>query len=88
MLELHLAAPRTTLMPLSCSPNFPRAQYLDICTLTHEPIVKCDKSCSFGIGRRFVHGKFYTMLKKIKSQKESTNVHDFFAEQRPGRQEK
>ena len=53
-----------------------------------EPIVKCDKSCSFGIGRRFVHGKFYTMLKKIKSQKESTNVHDFFAALRPGRQEK
>ena len=26
--------------PLSCSPNFPRAQYLDIRTLTHELIVK------------------------------------------------
>ena len=25
--------------PLSCSPNFPRAQYLDIRTLTHELIV-------------------------------------------------
>ena len=29
-----------TLTPLSCSPNFPRAQYLDIGTLTHELIVK------------------------------------------------
>ena len=28
-----------TLTPLSCSPNFPRAQYLDIRTLTHELIV-------------------------------------------------
>ena len=25
-----------TITPLSCSPNFPRAQYLDIGTLTHE----------------------------------------------------
>ena len=38
-LELHSAAPRATLTPLSCSPNFPRAQYLDIRTLTHELIV-------------------------------------------------
>ena len=28
-----------TLTPLSCFPNFPRAQYLDIRTLTHELIV-------------------------------------------------
>ena len=34
------AAPRATLTPLSCSPNFPRAQYLDKRTLTHELIVK------------------------------------------------
>ena len=39
-LELHSAAPRATLTPLSCSPNFPRAQHLDIRTLTHELIVK------------------------------------------------
>ena len=38
-LELHSAAPRATLTPLSCSPNFPRAQYLDIRTLPHELIV-------------------------------------------------
>ena len=38
-LELHSAAPRPTLPPLSCSPNFPRAQHLDIRTLTHELIV-------------------------------------------------
>ena len=37
-LELHEAVPRATLTPLSCSPNFPRAQYLDIRTLTHELI--------------------------------------------------
>ena len=36
---MHSAAPRATLTPLSCSPNFPRAQYLDIRTLTHELIV-------------------------------------------------
>ena len=35
MLELHSAAPRATLTPLSCSPNFPRAQYLDIRTLSN-----------------------------------------------------
>ena len=29
-----------TLAPLSCSPNFPRAQHLDIRTLTHDLIVK------------------------------------------------
>ena len=29
-----------TLTHLSCSPNFPRASYLDERTLTHEPIVK------------------------------------------------
>ena len=39
-LELHSAAPRATLTPLSCSPNFPRAQYFDIRTLTHELIVQ------------------------------------------------
>ena len=38
-LELHWAVPRATLTPPLCSPNFPRAQYLDIRTLTHELIV-------------------------------------------------
>ena len=38
-LELLSAAPRATLTPLECSPNVPRAQYLDILTLTHELIV-------------------------------------------------
>ena len=38
-LELLSAATRATLTPLSCSQNFPRAQYLDIRTLTHELIV-------------------------------------------------
>ena len=38
--RVALGAPRATLTPLSCSPNFPRAQYLDIRTLTHELIVK------------------------------------------------
>ena len=38
-LELHSAAPRATLTPLSCSPNFPSAQYLDIRTPTHELVV-------------------------------------------------
>ena len=40
-LELLSAALRATLTPLSCSPNFPRAKYLDIRTLTHELIVSC-----------------------------------------------
>ena len=35
-LELHSAAPRATLTPLSCSLNFPCAQQLNIRTLTHE----------------------------------------------------
>ena len=30
---------RATLTPLSCSPNFLRASYLDIRTLTHELVV-------------------------------------------------
>ena len=38
-LELLSAAPQATLTPPSCSPNFPRDQYLDIRTLTHELIV-------------------------------------------------
>ena len=37
--QFQEAAPRATLTPLSCSPNFPRAQYLDIRTQTHELIV-------------------------------------------------
>ena len=37
--ELLSAAPRATLMPLSCSPNVLRSQYLDIRTQTHELIV-------------------------------------------------
>ena len=37
-------APRETLTPLLCSPNFLRAQYLDIRMLTHELIVKCHES--------------------------------------------
>jgi len=43
-LEVHSAAPRATLTPLSCSLNFPRAQYLDIRTLTHELIVNYNKA--------------------------------------------
>ena len=39
-LELLSAASRATLTDLSCSPNFPSAQYLDIRTLTHVEIVK------------------------------------------------
>ena len=39
-LELHEAQPSATHMPLLCSPNFPCAQYFDICTLIHELIVK------------------------------------------------
>ena len=44
-LELHSAAPRATLTPraLSCSPNFLRAQYFDVRTLTHELIVKLER---------------------------------------------
>ena len=34
------ATPRATIMHLSCSPNFPRASYLDERTPTYEPIVK------------------------------------------------
>ena len=38
-LELLLATPRATLMHLLCSPNFPRALYLDEHMLTYEPFV-------------------------------------------------
>ena len=38
-LELLSATPQVTLTHLSCSPNFPRASYLDECTLTHDTIV-------------------------------------------------
>ena len=38
-LELLSATPRATLTHLSCSPNFPRASYIDERTLTHESIV-------------------------------------------------
>ena len=38
-LELLSATPRATLTHLSCSPNFPRASYLDERTLMYEPIV-------------------------------------------------
>ena len=38
--------------PLSCSPNFPRAQYLDICTLTHELILNSRKYKFHAIERK------------------------------------
>ena len=38
-LELLSATPRATLTHLSCSPNFPRASYLDERTQTYEPMV-------------------------------------------------
>ena len=38
-LELLLAAPQATLMHLSCSLNFPHAQYLDMHRLTHKLII-------------------------------------------------
>ena len=43
-LEFLSTAPRATLTPFTCSPNFPRAQYLDIRTLKHELIVKSNKN--------------------------------------------
>ena len=48
-LELLSATPWATLMRLSCSPNFPRASYLDERTLTYEPIVKENKDSTNGI---------------------------------------
>ena len=44
---MHLAAPRATLTSLSCSSNFPRAQYLRIRTLTHQLIVKFSKERTY-----------------------------------------
>ena len=38
-LELLLAAPQATLIHLSCSLNFPHAQYLDMHRLTHKLII-------------------------------------------------
>ena len=48
------AAPRATLTPLSCSPNFLRAQYLCIRTLTHE-----QREWSLTIGGGGRAGKFW-----------------------------
>ena len=53
-LELHSAASRATLTPLSCSPNFPRAQYLDMRTLTHELIVNCSVNHCSGSFRKWI----------------------------------
>ena len=61
-LELHSAAPRATLTPLSCSPNFPRAQYLDIRTLMHELIVKFFK------GGKIDHVKKALVLQSFEKQ--------------------
>ena len=60
-LELLWAAPRATLMPLSCSPNFPRAQnYLDLRTRqTHELIV------NLMLNVRQVFGLFDSKVHKI-----------------------
>ena len=44
----------TTVMHLSCSPNFPRASYLDERTLMYEPIVNWDKKQD-NIKRNVVH---------------------------------
>ena len=46
-LELLSVTPRATLMHLSCSPNFPRASYLDERTLTYEPIVNSNIASKF-----------------------------------------
>ena len=43
-LELLSVTPRATLTHLSCSPNFPRASYLNERTLTYEPIVNGGKT--------------------------------------------
>ena len=56
---MHSAAPRATLTPLSCSPNFPRAQYLDIRTLTHELIVNLSSDAqNFAIKEIIAHLKW------------------------------
>ena len=46
-LELLSVTPRATLTHLSCSPNFPRASYLDERTLTYEPIVNYSNLLDF-----------------------------------------
>ena len=48
-LGLLSATPRATLTHLSCSPNFPRASYLDERTLTYKPIV------NYNIASKFVY---------------------------------
>ena len=46
-LELLLATPQATLTHLLCSPNFPRASYLDECMLRYEPIFKFKSGDNF-----------------------------------------
>ena len=61
---MHSAAPRATLTRLSCSPNFPRAQYLDIRKLTHELIGNCGGS-EWGLVFSFICPKFLVFAVKL-----------------------
>ena len=56
-----------SLTPLSWSPNFPRAQYLDIRTLTHELIVK-NETTVHTLTWYFEHHPnfYYVLLSKVR----------------------
>lgn len=58
-------------------PLFVKGKSDPVTDLYHFVYLLRDESRSLGIGRRFVHRNFYTMLKKVHSQKGSTNVDEF-----------
>ena len=62
--------PHATLMPLtplSCTPNFPHAQYLDICMLMHELII-FKYTIIYKYGKRVCQLKIKRELKDLPSR--------------------
>ena len=61
------AAPRATLTPLSCSPNLPRGQYLDIRKLTHELIVNENRPSFVSVLAAWCSSRFCCMLQTFQA---------------------
>ena len=73
-LELLSATPRAILTHLSCSPNFPRASYLDERTLTYESIVNL--SVKF-LGVALIPVKPWTQVWSLLSKRYSKSIVGF-----------
>ena len=69
--EKNFLTPRATLTHLSCSPNFPRASYLDERTLTYEPIVNLQAIFTLASGilrriqRREMVSRFWFIIERF-----------------------